>query len=169
MNLSQTGELENGALSRQNTVEVRSQHGGGRPWREDEYEGISHGVQSIVHGCERALEGLGWPEIALTARTTSGDVMGADGVEKSVRKEELAGEAGGGNDDDDGPPPLGYESDSEDDDDDDEGGSSWSVFVGWWRDRVGVEPSDLAGDEGGCPRGDQRAAFGKVRALWKVR
>ena len=57
MNLSQTGELESGALSRQNTVEVQqSQHGGGRLWREDEYEGISHGVQSTIHGCERALE-----------------------------------------------------------------------------------------------------------------
>ena len=121
----------------------------------------------------RALEeGLEWLENALAARATSGDVMGAGVVEKSVRKEELAGEAGGGNnDDDDGPPPLGYESDSRSgDDDDDEGGSRGaSVFVGWWRDRVGVEPSDLAGDGGGCPRCDQRVEFGEVRALWGVR
>ena len=94
MNLSQTGELESGVLSRQNTVQVQqSQHGGGRLWREDEYEGISHGVQSIIHGCEGALEGLEWLENALTARTTSSEVMGASGVEESVRKEELAGEA----------------------------------------------------------------------------
>ena len=59
MSLSQTGELESGALSRQSTVEVRSQHGGGRLWREDEYEGISHGVQSTIHGCERACAGGG--------------------------------------------------------------------------------------------------------------
>jgi len=80
MNLSQIGELESGALSRHNTVEVRSQRGGGRLWRDDEYEGISHGVQSIIHGCERALEGLEWLENALTTRTTSGDVMGAGSV-----------------------------------------------------------------------------------------
>ena len=67
INLSQTGELESGALSRQNPVEVQqSQHGGGRLWREDEYEGISHGVQSIIHGCERALQGLEWLENALS-------------------------------------------------------------------------------------------------------
>ena len=96
MNLSQIGELEGGALSRQNTVEVRSQHGGGRLWRQDEYERISHGVQSIIRGCERALEGLAWLENALMTRTTSGDVMGAGGVEKAVRNEELAGEASGG-------------------------------------------------------------------------
>ena len=97
MNLSQTGELESGALSRQNTAEVQqSQRGGGRLWREGEYEGISHGVQSIIQGCERALEGLEWLENALTARTASSDVIDASGVENPVRSEELAGEAGGG-------------------------------------------------------------------------
>ena len=44
------------------SAEVQSQQGGGRLWREDECEGISHGVQSIIHGCERALEGLEWLE-----------------------------------------------------------------------------------------------------------
>ena len=163
VNLSQTGELESGALSRQNTVEVQSQQGGGRLWREDECEGISHGVQSIVHGCERALEGLEWLENALTALTTSGDVMGAGGVAKAVRKEverwrqrRRRGAAAA-------VLRVGFGRRGR------RGRFSWSVFVGWGCDRVGFEPSDLAGDEGGCARGNQRVEFGEVRALWWVR
>ena len=69
-------------MSRQNPVEVQqSQHGGGRLWREDEYEGLSHGVQSIMHGCDRALQGLEWLENALSNSSGDSAVVGQGGTD----------------------------------------------------------------------------------------